>query len=263
MQETIEPLEEKPPSPFQLEEMLKAEGTNDLSMSLGNHIEEFRERLLFAGVVVILLCLVSFGYSKDLVEVLKSPIAEQGVKFIQSNPSEFFFTTIKVSGYSGILLAAPVILNQIIAYVVPGLSSDEKKIFGPLVLGASILFYIGLGFGFTVLGPAALNFFLNFAESTVESFFSIDQYADFVGFMMLSTGVAFQVPIIQTLLAKLGVVNSEQMFAAWRYVVVGAIIVAGFLTPSTDPLTQCLLAGPLIGLYLGGASFVRLTEGQS
>eukprot|EP00427_Karlodinium_veneficum_P050257 CAMPEP_0169345838 /NCGR_PEP_ID=MMETSP1017-20121227/21788_1 /TAXON_ID=342587 /ORGANISM="Karlodinium micrum, Strain CCMP2283" /LENGTH=351 /DNA_ID=CAMNT_0009441717 /DNA_START=35 /DNA_END=1090 /DNA_ORIENTATION=- len=254
--DAVDPESEKPPMPWELE------GSNDLSMSLGSHIEEFRERLIFAGMMVVLLILASFGFSKDLINVLKSPIVEQGVKFIQSNPSEYFFTSIKVSGYSGLLLAAPIILNQIIAYVVPGLTASEKKLFGPLLLGSTALFYVGLTFGFGVLGPAALNFFLAFAEESVESFFSIDEYADFVGFMMLSTGVAFQVPIIQTLLAKLGVVNSQQMFDAWRYVVVGAVILAAFLTPSTDPLTQLLLAGPLVGLYLGGAAVVRLTEGE-
>ena len=77
---------------------------------------------------------------------------------------------------------------------------------------------------------------------------------------MLSTGLAFQVPVIQLLLGKTGLVSSEQMFSVWRYVVVGSVVAAAVLTPSTDPLTQCLLAGPLIGLYVGGAGLVRLLE---
>jgi sec-independent protein translocase protein TatC len=164
-------------------------------------------------------------------------------------------------------------------------------------------------FSYEVLTPAALTFFVSYADGAVESLWSIDQYFEFVLVLMLSTGLAFQVgraqrrawhsvracvhaihravllqmsglsagpprhvaqcsrsalrlqvPVIQIMLGQLGLVTSEMMFSQWRFVVVGATVAAAVLTPSTDPFTQTLLAVPLVGLYMGGASCVRLLE---
>merc|ERR1711959_493829 len=123
-----------------------------------------------------------------------------------------------------------------------------------------VLFYAGLLFSYVVLAPAALNFFVSYADGAVESLWSIDQYFEFVLVLLLSTGLSFQVPVIQLLLGGTGLISSQQMFSVWKYVVVGAVVVAAVLTPSTDPLTQCLLAGPLVGLYLGGAPWSSSTR---
>jgi sec-independent protein translocase protein TatC len=117
----------------------------------------------------------------------------QGVKFLQLSPGEFFFTTLKVSGYVGLLVATPTVMYEIVAYVVPGLTLNERKTLGPIVFGSSILFYLGLLFSYEILTPAALTFFVSYAEGAVESFWSIDQYFEFVLVLMLSTGLAFQV----------------------------------------------------------------------
>lgn len=101
---------------------------------------------------------------------------------------------------------------------------------------------------------------MSYADGAVESLWSIDQYFQFVLVLMLSTGLSFQVPVIQVMLGQLGVLTSDQMFGLWRYVVVGSTVVAAVLTPSTDPFTQALLAAPLCGLYMGGAAAVRLLE---
>ncbi|KAG0449966.1 hypothetical protein HPP92_027135 [Vanilla planifolia] len=231
---------------------------DDKEMSLFDHLEELRERI-FISVLVVGACMLGcFAFSKDLVKLLEAPVAVQGVRFLQLSPGEFFFTTLKVSGYCGLLLASPVILYEIIAFVLPGLTRDERKFLGPIVLGSSVLFYAGLAFSYAVLTPAALNFFVNYAEGAVESIWSIDQYFEFVLVLMFSTGLSFQVPVIQLLLGQVGLVSGDQMLSIWRYVVVGAVVAAAVLTPSTDPLTQILLAGPLLGLYLGGAWIVKL-----
>merc|ERR1712118_47665 len=173
---------------------------------------ELRERIAVSGGAVGALMLLCFGFAKDIVKILEAPVTSQGVEFLQLSPGEYFFTTLKVAGYSGLLLGAPVILYEIIAFVLPGLTRAERKFLGPIVLGSSVLFYAGLLFSYVVLAPAALNFFVSYADGAVESLWSIDQYFEFV------------------------------------------------LTPSTDPLTQCLLAGPLVGLYLGGATMVKFYE---
>ncbi|XP_074584489.1 sec-independent protein translocase protein TATC, chloroplastic-like [Curcuma longa] len=231
---------------------------DDKEMSIFDHLEELRQRLFVSVLAVGGAILGCFCFSKDLIVLLEAPVSSQGVRFLQLSPGEFFFTTIKVSGYCGLLLGSPVILYEIIAFVLPGLTKDERKFLGPIVLGSSVLFYVGIAFSYTVLTPAALNFFVNYAQGAVESLWSIDQYFEFVLILMFSTGLSFQVPVIQLLLGQVGLVSGDQMLSIWRYVVVGAVVAAAVLTPSTDPLTQMLLAGPLLALYLGGAWMVKL-----
>ena len=103
------------------------------------------------------------------------------------------FVVVQVSGYCGLLLGSPVILYEIIAFVLPGLTRAERRFLGPIVFGSSLLFYAGLAFSYWVLTPAALNFFVNYAEGVVESLWSIDQYFEFVLVLMFSTGLSFQV----------------------------------------------------------------------
>ncbi|XP_071735635.1 sec-independent protein translocase protein TATC, chloroplastic-like [Rutidosis leptorrhynchoides] len=229
----------------------------DKEMSLFDHLEELRERLFISVLALTVAIGGCFVYSKELIMLLEAPVSSQGVRFLQLAPGEFFFTTIKVSGYCGILLGSPVILYELIAFILPGLTKSERKFLAPIVLGSSILFYAGIAFSYSVLTPAALNFFVTYAEGVVESLWSIDQYFEFVLVLMFSTGLSFQVPVIQLLLGQVGLVSGDQMLSIWRYVVVGAVIAAAIVTPSTDPLTQLLLAGPLMGLYIGGAWTVK------
>lgn len=238
----------------------KKELPSDFEMPIWDHLEELRERVMAGALAAGIAVLTCFAFSKDLVVFLEAPVAEQGVRFLQLSPGEFFFTTLKVGGYSGILLSAPTVLYEIIAYIVPGLTTSERRFLAPVVFGSSILFYIGLAFSYEILTPAALTFFVSYADGAVESLWSIDQYFEFVLTLMLSTGLSFQIPVIQVMLGQLGIVSSQAMFSQWRFVVVGATIVAAVLTPSTDPFTQTLLAAPLIGLYMGGAGVVSLIE---
>ncbi|KAF7827728.1 sec-independent protein translocase protein TATC, chloroplastic [Senna tora] len=232
---------------------------DDKEMSIFDHLEELRQRIFVSVLAVGATILGCFAFSKELIMILEAPVKSQGVRFLQLAPGEFFFTTLKVSGYCGLLLGSPVILYEIIAFVLPGLTKAERRFLGPIVLGSSVLFYTGITFSYLILTPAALNFFVNYAEGAVESLWSIDQYFEFVLVLMFSTGLSFQVPVIQFLLGQLGLVSGDQMLSVWRYVVVGAVVAAAVLTPSTDPLTQILLAAPLMGLYLGGAWMVKFT----
>ncbi len=229
---------------------------DEIEMSLFDHLEELRMRIFYAAIAVIIGIIGCFIVVKPLVKILEVPA--QGVKFLQLAPGEFFFVSIKVAGYSGILVASPFILYQIIQFVLPGLTRKERRLLAPVVFGSSILFFAGLGFAYIALIPAALNFFINYGGDVVEQSWSIDRYFEFVLLLMFSTGLAFQIPIIQLILGFLGIVSSGQMFAGWRYIVLGAVILGAILTPSTDPLTQSLLAGAVLGLYFGGVGMVKL-----
>jgi sec-independent protein translocase protein TatC len=186
-------------------------------------------------------------------------VPAQGVKFLQLAPGEFFFVSLKVAGYSGILVASPVILLQIILFVLPGLTRRERRLIVPVVLGSSVLFFAGLFFAYIALIPAALNFFVSYGAEVVEQAWSIERYFEFVLLLLFSTGIAFQIPVIQLILSFLGIISSQTMLSGWRFVVLGAVILGAILTPSTDPLTQSLLAGAVLGLYFGGIGVVKLT----
>ncbi|MFS8851665.1 twin-arginine translocase subunit TatC [Synechococcus sp. R5-16] len=225
-------------------------------MTLMEHLEELRSRLL-ASVIAVVICIIAcFAVVNRIVALLEVPA--QGVTFLQLAPGEYFFVSVKVAAYSGLLLATPFLLYQIARFVLPGLSVKERKLLGPVVLGSSLLFVAGLVFAYYLLIPAALNFFIRYGEGVVDQAWSIDRYFEFVLLLLFSTGLAFQVPILQALLGALGLVTAEQMFKGWRYVVLGAVVAGAILTPSTDPLTQSLLAGAVTFLYLFGILLVKL-----
>jgi sec-independent protein translocase protein TatC len=139
-----------------------------------------------------------FFFVKPIVQLLEVPAGD--VKFLQLAPGEFFFVSLKVAAYSGILLASPMILYQVIAFVLPGLTRRERRLLAPIVLGSSVLFVAGLAFAYIALIPAALNFFISYGADVVEQLWSIDRYFEFVLLLMFSTGLAFQIPIVQALL---------------------------------------------------------------
>lgn len=229
---------------------------DDVEMSLFDHLEELRQRIFYALIAVAVGIVGCFTVVRPIVQLLEAPA--QGVKFLQLAPGEYFFVSLKVAAYSGILVASPVILYQIIAFVLPGLTRRERRFLAPIVFGSSILFVAGLAFAYIALIPAALNFFISYGADVVEQLWSIDRYFEFVLLLMFSTGIAFQIPVIQMLLGLLGIVSSQRMLSGWRFVLLGAVILGAVLTPSTDPLTQSLLGGAVVGLYFGGIGLVKV-----
>lgn len=229
---------------------------DDVEMSLFDHLEELRLRIFLSLIAAVIGVIICFFFVNPIVQLLEIPA--QGAKFLQLSPGEYFFVSLKVAGYSGLLISSPFVLYQMIQFVLPGLTRRERRLLAPVVLGSSILFVVGLAFAYIALIPAALNFFINYGEGVVEQLWSIDRYFEFVLLLLFSTGLAFQIPIVQLLLGVLGIVSSQQMSKGWRYVILGAAVLGAVLTPSTDPVTQSLLAGATLGLYFGGIGLVKL-----
>jgi sec-independent protein translocase protein TatC len=229
---------------------------DEVEMSFFDHLEELRQRIFYVLIAAAVGVVGCFFYVRPIVQLLEVPA--QGVKFLQLAPGEYFFVSLKVAAYSGLLLSTPFILYQIIQFVLPGLTRRERRLLGPVVLGSSVLFVGGLVFAYFLLIPAALKFFISYGADVVEQLWSIEKYFEFVLLLLFSTGLAFQIPVIQLLLGALGIVSSKQMYSGWRYVIMGSVILGAVLTPSTDPLTQSLLAGAVLGLYFGGIGLVKL-----
>jgi sec-independent protein translocase protein TatC len=228
----------------------------EVEMTFFGHLEELRTRIFYILIAVVGGAAGCFTVAKQLVSLLEVPA--RGVKFLQLTPGEYFFVSIKVAGYGGILVATPVIIYQVIQFVLPGLTRRERRLVLPVVLGSSLLFVGGLLFAYYLLIPAALNFLVSYGADVVEQLWSIERYFEFILVLLLATGLLFQVPVVQILLALLGIVTSAQMVKSWRAVVMAAMIVGAVVTPSTDPITQSLLAGAVLGLYFGGVGCVKL-----
>lgn len=229
-----------------------------LELPFSEHIEELRQRLFLLFGVIILLTVIAFVEVKDLVKILELPI--DNVKFFQLSPGEYFISTIKIAFYTGLLFSSPFIVGQLILFLLPGLTKKETKIILPLLLSSLILFGLGLAFSYYTLIPAALNFFLNYSEEVLEPFWSFDQYFEFILVLFYSTGLAFQIPIIQILIGLLNIVSAKQMLSAWRYIILISTILGAILTPSTDPLTQLLLSTAIFLLYLSGLGILFLLK---
>jgi sec-independent protein translocase protein TatC len=228
----------------------------EVEMSIFDHLEELRQRIFYALIAVAVTVIGCFLAVKPIVQLLEVPA--HGVKFLQLAPGEYFFVSVKVAGYSGLVLATPFILYQIIQFVLPGLTRRERRLLVPVMLGSSVLFAAGLLFAYILLIPAALNFFISYGADVVEQLWSIDKYFEFVLLLLFSVGLAFQIPVIQLLLGALGIISSQKMLSGWRYVIIGSVVLGAILTPSTDPFTQSLLAGAVLGLYFGGIGLVKL-----
>lgn len=229
-----------------------------LELPFSEHMEELRQRVfLLFGIILALTCL-AFIEVKDLVKILELPI--QNVKFFQISPGEYFISTIKISFYTGLLFSSPFVIMQLILFLLPGLTKNETKVILPLLLSSLVLFGLGLAFSYYTLIPAALNFFLNYSEEVIEPFWSFDQYFEFILVLFYSTGLAFQIPILQILIGLLNIVSAKQMLSAWRYIILMSTILGAVLTPSTDPLTQLLLSLAILLLYFSGLGILFLLK---
>jgi len=227
-----------------------------LELPVSEHIDEIRQRAFHSLGFLTLAIGVIFFKMTPIVEILEAPV--QSIKFIQLSPGEYFLSTIKIAFYGGLLFTIPFLVAQIIFYVLPGLTKSEKDIIVPILLTSIILFGFGLLFAYYILVPAALNFFIGYSTDVIEPIWSFDQYFDFILFVFYSTGLAFQVPVIQIIIGIAGIISGKQMLALWRYVILASTIVSAVLTPSTDPVTQLCLAGAILFLYFTGASILIL-----
>jgi len=232
--------------------------TLTLELPFSEHIEELRQRCFHIFWVILILTCIAFFDVKFLVKILELPV--NNVKFFQLSPGEYFVSTVKISFYTGLLFGSPFAVGQIILFLLPGLTEKETKVILPLLLSSLMLFGLGLVFSYYALIPAALNFFLNYSDEVIEPLWSFDQYFEFILVLFYTTGLAFQIPIIQILLGLLNIVSARQMLDAWRYIVLLSTIIGAILTPSTDPLTQLLLSFAILLLYLSGVGILFLIK---
>ena len=188
-----------------LSNTIKMNVAEEDEMMLSEHIEEFSQRIVFCVLILVLATLFCFTDVKEIVRIFQAPAV--GVKFLQFAPGEYFFASVKIAAFCGILFSSPIVLYQLLLYLIPGLTKKERDIVLPVSLGSGILFVVGLAFSYFFLVPAALRFFISYGAEVVEPFWSFDQYFDFIAVLLFATGLPFQVPAVQVVLGLLGIVK--------------------------------------------------------
>lgn len=231
---------------------------NDSEMTIAEHFQELRQRVLFSILIFFIATAVNFVYIEPIVGFLQLPA--DGIKFLQLGPGEYFFSTMKIAFYLGIVLSSPFFVYQLILFITPGLTRKESLVIIPLLISSVSLFLSGLGFSYFILIPAALKFLINYGSNLVQPLWSFEQYFDFILVLLISTGLVFQIPIIQVVLGLLKLCSSAQMFAIWRYILVLSTVVGAVLTPSTDPITQLAMSSAALVLYFVGILLMYTVE---
>ena len=232
----------------------------DQPLPLTTHLRELRSRVLRILIAWIAGSAAAWRWREEIFGRLLAPATNalgEHAKLQAIAPTEIFFTYLQCALLAGFVLALPVFFWQTWAFVAPGLYPQEKRVALPFVLVSTTLFLCGCWFGHGVVFPVIFTFFASFSSSFVEAAWTMQEVFGFSARMLLAFGVGFELPVLVFFLALAGIVEPRRMLSNTKYFVLIAFIVGGVLTPP-DPLSQSLLAGPLILLYLLGVGAAYL-----
>lgn len=229
-----------------------------------SHLIELRKRLLNSIISVLVIFIVLVFFANDIYQLVSAPLIKQlpaGASMIATDVASPFFTPIKLTMMVSVIVAAPVILYQVWAFIAPALYKHERRLMMPLLVSSSLLFYLGMAFAYFVVFPLAFGFFAKTAPAGVLIATDINNYLNFVMALFMAFGVAFEVPVAIVLLCWSGVTTPEDLRKKRPYVLVGAFVVGMLLTPP-DVFSQTLLAIPMYLLFEVGVFCARFYVGK-
>jgi sec-independent protein translocase protein TatC len=226
-------------------------------MSLLEHLEELRSRLVKVVLAVAAAAVLGFIVARPVIEILRAPLPDQYEQLAILGPADAFSAQLKVAVFLGIALAMPVILFHVWRFVTPGLTDTERRLVWPAVLAALALFVLGLGVGYLVL-PYALDFLLGFAEDWTNPTLTVDRYLGFVTTLLLAFGLVFEFPVVLVGLSRVGILSYSRLAAQRRYAVLIIVVLAVLLTPGGDVFSPLIMSGLMYLLFEGSLLVIRL-----
>jgi sec-independent protein translocase protein TatC len=239
---------------------------NEDKQPFTNHLDELRKRLITCFTAVGIGFVASYAFKEKLFYILVAPLQnamQSGDSLIYTHLPEAFFTFLKTALISGILLASPVLLYQFWMFIAPGLYDREKKLMIPILFLSTLFFTGGALFGYFIVFPWGFKFFLSFATDTIRPMPSMREYLGFASKLLLAFGLVFELPLVITFLAKLGIVSVEFLKKHRKYAILIFFVGAAMLTPP-DVVTQIMMALPLMLLYeisiIGARIFGKKSE---
>jgi sec-independent protein translocase protein TatC len=243
-------------SPFGEHDEAPGEGR----MTFLEHLDELRKRITHAVGGLLVGFIVAFAFINQVEAFVYARLTTDipGGKLIFTEPGEAFFLMIKMAALVGVLIASPYIMLQVWLFIAPGLYAKEKKLAIPFVMSSSALFIAGAAFSHYVVFPAAWTFFASFSNEFMEFTPRIDPVFGMYVKLILALGFTFQLPVLMFVLARLGIVTAGWLARNFKYAVLLIFIAAAVITPDGNPVTQLLVGGPMVVLYLFGIGAVWL-----
>ncbi|MBN1287885.1 MAG: twin-arginine translocase subunit TatC [Anaerolineae bacterium] len=222
-------------------------------MGFFEHIDELRKHLMRAGAALLVTTTLCMFFTGQILQYLISaaPETESMARKLQIlGPTESVVVYFRVALMSGAILAMPIITWQVFAFVLPGLTREEKRFVLLSLPGIMVFFLIGVAFAWFIMTPAALTFLAEFQSEVFVVEWTADQYVAFITALLFWIGVAFETPLVFFVLGRMGFVRPRALVKNWRFAVVAAAIIAALITPTIDPFNMALVMGPLLGLYV-------------
>jgi sec-independent protein translocase protein TatC len=216
------------------------------------HLAELRKRLIICFVGIGVGFAIAYSFKESLFVLLMHPLKgalAPGQKLIYTGLPEAFFVYIEVALFGGILFAAPLILFEMWLFIAPGLYEHERRFLFPLLFLSTLFFAAGVLFGYSIVFPYAFKYLLSFDSDLVQALPSMREYLSLATTLLIAFGFIFQLPLVVTMLARLGIVTSRFLSKNRKYAFLLSFIVAAIVTPTPDAVNQCLMAGPLVILY--------------
>ncbi|MBI2952828.1 MAG: twin-arginine translocase subunit TatC [Chloroflexi bacterium] len=233
-----------------------AEDDNVQKLTIVEHLDELRWRIVVCAVAVAITSAFAAFFVQQIFDILKAP-APQNLQLIYTQMTEMLMTYFKVILLTGVGLALPVIVYQIVRFVAPGLTGQEKRYLYALIPGISIAFLSGVIFAYYLVLPFTVRYLVTFS-SVATPLISVGNYFSFVSMFLFWVGLSFEMPIIVFFLAKIRVVNAKKLASYRKYAAVGIFVLSAIITPTVDPFGQMIVAVPLLLLYEVGILLARV-----